>query len=61
MEYHIRVAKSFRERGEYEAASKELEKASAIDPNNRQILAEIERTQRACNAEKALGTAGIRC
>jgi serine/threonine protein kinase len=62
IEYHIRVAKSFRERGEYEEASKELQKAHAIDPNNRQILAEIERTQRACNAERALlGAAGTKC
>jgi hypothetical protein len=58
---YVRVAKSLRERGEYEDASRELEKARAIDPTNSEVHAEIERTQKACHAEKRLSQAGLRC
>lgn len=58
---YVRVAKNLRERGEYEDASKELEKARAIDPTNSEVHLEIERTQKACHAEKRLGRAGLRC
>jgi serine/threonine protein kinase len=59
---HIRVAKNLRERGEYADASKELLKARAIDPSNKEVEAEMERTKKACDAERAiLGRTDLKC
>jgi len=59
---HIRVAKNLRERGEYADASKELLKARAIDPSNKEVEAEMERTKKACDAERAiLGRPDLKC
>ena len=58
---HIKIAKFYRERGEYSDAFSELQKASGIDPNNRDVRAEVENTRKACLAEKKLGRAGLPC
>ena len=51
---HIKIARFFRDRGEYSDALSELQKAKALDPANKEILAELEVTTKACNAEKKL-------
>ncbi len=58
---HIKIAKFFRERGEYSDAIFELEKARSVDPKNKQVLGELQKTRKACNAEKRLGRKGLRC
>jgi serine/threonine protein kinase len=58
---HISQAESFRDRGEFTQALAELEKARAIDPTDMGVQAEIERTKRACLAEKKLGLTEARC
>jgi hypothetical protein len=59
---HLSIAKEQRERGAYDAALYELNAASALDPTNEEITAEIARTRRACNAEKkSLGQAYLKC
>ena len=57
----IRVAKSYRERGEYSQALTELEKAGKIDPSNKEVQGEIAITKRACNAERVLGRSELPC
>ena len=57
----IKLAKSYRDQGNYSAALSELERARTIDPTNKDIQAEIEITSRACNAEKRLGNTGLSC
>jgi Bacterial Ig-like domain (group 2) len=57
----IRAARSFRDRGSYAEAFNELAKASKVDPSNKEIQVEVAITQRACNAEKNLGRADLRC
>ncbi|MBI4490419.1 MAG: protein kinase [Deltaproteobacteria bacterium] len=58
---HIKIAKFYRERGEYSDAFSELEKARAIDPSNKEVQAEFENTTKACGAEKKLGRTGLPC
>src|SRR5437870_733739 len=57
----IRAARSYRERGEYLQALAELEKASKIDPGNKDVQGEIAITKRACNAERTLGRSDLNC
>lgn len=57
----IRAARSFRDRGSYAEAFNELAKASKVDPSNKEVQVEVAITQRACNAEKNLGRADLRC
>jgi len=58
---HIEIARFFRQRGEYSDATSELEKASSIDPANKEIKRELEITRKACIAEKRVGRAGLKC
>jgi hypothetical protein len=58
---HLSLAKEQRERGAYDAALSELNAANALDPANEEIAAEIDKTKRACNAEKRLGRTDLKC
>jgi serine/threonine protein kinase len=59
---HIKVAKFFRERGEYTDALAELEKARILDPRNAQIQAELKNVRMACQTEQeVLGRTNLRC
>ena len=58
---HLSLAKGQRERGAYDAALSELIAANALDPANEEIAAELDRTRRACNAEKRLGRTDLKC
>ena len=58
---HLSLAKEQRERGAYDAALSELNSANALDPANEEISAELDRTRRACNAEKRLGRTDLKC
>ena len=51
----IARAKSLREQGQYAAALAELQKATAIDASNAEVIKEIEQTRKACAAEISLG------
>ncbi len=52
---YIARAKSLREQGQYAAALAELKKAAALDPSNAELVNEIDKTKRACAAERSLG------
>jgi serine/threonine-protein kinase len=58
---HLILAKQQRERGAYDAALSELNAAKALDPANEEIADELDRTRRACNAEKRLGRTDLKC
>ena len=58
---HLSLAKGQRERGAYDAALSELSAANALAPENEEIAAELDRTRRACNAEKRLGRTDLKC
>ena len=58
---HMKIAKSYRERGEYSDALAELEKARSLDPTDREVQAETDVTRKACNAERQLGRPDLRC
>lgn len=58
---YIRVARSYRERGEYAQALAELEKAGALDAKSKEVETEIAITKRACNAERSLGRPELKC
>jgi serine/threonine-protein kinase len=59
---HLKVAKSFRERGDYADAIEELLKAASLDPTNKEVQADLEKTRKACNAERIiLGRSGLKC
>ena len=58
---HITLAESLRDRGEFSQALKELERAKSIDPTDTAVKTEIQRTRRACLAEKKLGLTEARC
>ncbi len=58
---HLKIAKFYRERGEYSDAISELKKARSVDPENKQVLAELKKTRKACNAEKRIGRKGLEC
>jgi serine/threonine protein kinase len=49
------------DRGEYSEAFDVLERIQKIDPSNRKISAAINRTKKACNAERNLGRADLKC
>jgi len=51
----IERARLLSEQGNYAAAIGELERALAVNPSSQEVLNEIERTKRACAAEKSLG------
>ncbi|MBI4524574.1 MAG: protein kinase [Deltaproteobacteria bacterium] len=61
VESYLKTANAHRERGEYEEALAQLEKAKGIDPSNKDVLKLIEVTRRACEAEKRLGRSELRC
>ena len=60
---HLNTANSSLERGEYSTAFAELAKAKSLDPANKVIQAQLERTQKACRAEQVIGTVrtDLRC
>ena len=59
---HIKIARVLRERGEYADAVAELGKAKGLDPKDAQVQAELEKTRKACEAERQiLGNANLRC
>jgi serine/threonine protein kinase len=58
---YIRVARSYRERGEYALALAELKKAGALDPKSKDVQGEIGITKRACHAEQTLGRSDLKC
>ena len=58
---HVDVAKEQRDRGAYDAALSELNAANSLYPANEEIAAEIDKTRRACNAEKRLGRTDLKC
>lgn len=58
---YIKVARSYRERGEYAQALAELEKAGALDAKSKEVETEIAITKRACNAERTLGRPELKC
>ena len=58
---HVDVAKEQRDRGAYDAALSELNVANSLYPANEEIAAEIDKTRRACNAEKRLGRTDLKC
>ena len=57
----IKLAEFHRDRGEFSESLAELEKARVIDPGDTTVRAEIERTKRACLAERKLGLTETRC
>jgi Tfp pilus assembly protein PilF len=61
VEERIKIARTHMDRGEYAEALTELEKASKIDPTNKDVQNVISDTRRACNAEKRLGRSDLRC
>jgi cytochrome c-type biogenesis protein CcmH/NrfG len=58
---HVRMARLYRERGDYAEAFAELEKAGKIDPRNTEVQGEIAATKRACVAERTLGRSDLNC
>ena len=58
---HIKLARGYRDRGEYVEALTELEKAKRIDPGNKELQETIAATRRACNAERNLGRSDLKC
>ncbi len=58
---HLRLARSYRERGDYSQALAELEKAGKVNPGNKEVQGEIAITKRACNAERTLGRSDLNC
>ncbi len=58
---HLRLARSYRERGDYSQALAELEKAGKVSPGNKDVQGEIAITKRACNAERTLGRSDLNC
>lgn len=58
---YLNRAKNFRAHGDYRAAMAELASARAVDPDSREVGAEIEQTRRACVAERKLGNRELDC
>lgn len=50
-----------RDQGNYRAAFAILEKLRAVEPNNKDLQAELETTRKACLAEKELGVSNVGC
>ena len=57
----IKMARLYRERGEYAQALAVLDKAGKMDPRNAEVQEEIAVTKRACNAERMLGRSDLNC
>jgi len=57
----VKMARLYRERGDYAQAFAELEKARKIDPRNTEVQGEIAVTKRACMAERTLGRSDLNC
>jgi len=49
---HLKIAKFYRERGDYSDALAELQKARTLDPSNAEVRAESENVRKACIAER---------
>jgi serine/threonine protein kinase len=58
---YLSRATEYRERGAYDDALSQLNAAKTLDPTNKEVVGEIERTRRACNAEKRLGRGDLKC
>jgi hypothetical protein len=58
---HIKIAGSYGDQGEYSTALAELAKAKSLDPANKTVQAELERTKKACLAEQRIGLTNSRC
>lgn len=58
---HVNVARFYRNRGEYSDALAELDKARSIDPANKKVQDEIQRTRSACLSQKDKGVSPQRC
>jgi predicted Ser/Thr protein kinase len=61
LQEHIKTAGSHRDRGEYSTALGELAKAKSLDPSNKAVQAELERTKKACLAEQKIGLTKLSC
>jgi serine/threonine protein kinase len=61
VEGHIKVAQTFRDRGDYSNALSELDKAKALDPKNKTVETELEITKKACLAEQKVGLTKSKC
>jgi hypothetical protein len=61
VEEYIKAAGAYHDRGEYSAALAELAKAKSLDPSNKAVQAELERTKKACLAEQKIGSTSLRC
>lgn len=57
----VRMARHYREQGNYAQAFAVLEQARKIDPRNTEVQKEIAITKRACIAERTLGRSGLSC
>src|SRR5262245_16875391 len=58
---YLSLARQYHERGAYDEALSELNAAHKLDSTSDEVVAEIERTKRACNAEKTLGRTDLKC
>jgi TIR domain len=58
---HIKTAGAYHDRGEYSTALAELAKAKSLDPSNKAVQAELERTKKACLAEQRIVLTSLRC
>src|SRR5215475_3328843 len=58
---YLSLARQYHERGAYVEALSELNAAYKLDSTSDEVAAEIERTKRACNAEKTLGRTDLKC
>jgi tetratricopeptide (TPR) repeat protein len=58
---YLSRATDYRERGAYDEALSHLGAAQRLDPTNKKVIDEIEKTRRACNAEKRFGRTDLKC
>lgn len=58
---HIKIASSYRDRGDYSPALAELAKAKSLDPANKAVQGELESTTKACLAEQRIVLTNLRC
>src|SRR5262249_22568778 len=58
---YLSLARQYHERGAYDEALSELNAAHKLDSTSDEVAADIERTKRACNAEKTLGRTDLKC
>jgi uncharacterized caspase-like protein len=61
MQEQLQGVRLSRDQGNYRAAFAILEKLQAAEPSNKDIQAELERTRKACLAEKQLGVSDLGC